>query len=270
MADARRYLRLYLRLVNARLRGQVQYKVSFALQLASSFTSTFVELLAVIILFGTFSDLGGWSVGDVAFLYGLTSAAFGLTELLGSGFDRVSQMIKEGEFDRVLTRPVPAFLQVLSADLQLRKFGRIAQGALALVLAQRWSPIAWTAPKVALFGAAVISSALVFFTAFLIGAAVCFWTIESSEVQNIFTYGGTELASNPIHIYSRWMQGIFLYLVPLGFTNFYPALHILGKPDPLGLPGFAPYIAPLVAALFFAIGLAIWEFGLRHYQSTGS
>jgi ABC-2 type transport system permease protein len=261
---------LYFRLVGARLRGQTQYRVSFALQVASSFTATFVELLAVLILFRTFHDLAGWSVGEVAFLYGLASIALALTELFGSGFERVSPMIKEGEFDRVLTRPVPAFVQVLAADLQLRKIGRVAQGLFALVLAQRWAAIEWTAPKAALFVAALGSTMAVFFAVFLIGAAVCFWTIENSEAQNIFTYGGTELASNPLQIYSRWLQGIFLYIVPLGLTSFYPATYILGKPDPLGLPPFVPFIAPLVAAAFLGVGLMVWGFGLRHYQSTGS
>jgi len=206
--------RLYFRLAGARLRGQTQYRVSFALQVASSFTSTFVELLAVFILFRTFTDRGGWSVGEVAFLYGIASVAFGLVELFGSGFDNVSQMVREGEFDRVMTRPVPPFIQVLAADLQLRKIGRIAQGIVALVIAQGWTNIAWTVLKLLLALIALLSTSIVFFTTFLIGAAVCFWTIESSEVQNIFTYGGTELASNPIHIYHAWMRGAFIYIVP--------------------------------------------------------
>lgn len=263
-------LRLYWILAGARLRGQTHYRVSFALQVASSFTSTFVELLALLILFRTFHDLGGWSIGEVAFLYGLASIALGLTELLGSGFDRISPMIKDGEFDRVLTRPVPAFVQVLAADVQLRKIGRIAQGCCALILAQRWAAIDWNALKAVLFLTAIGSTIVVFFTVFLIGAAICFWTVESSEAQNIFTYGGTELASNPLHIYHRLLQGIFLYIVPLGLTTFYPATYILDKPDPLGLPAFAPFIAPLVAALFLALGLVVWEVGMRHYQSTGS
>ena len=262
--------RLYLRLVGARLRGQLQYRASFLLQAASSFTSTFVELLTIVILFGTFQDLAGWRVGEVAFLYGLVSVAFGLTEMFGEGFDHVDQLVRTGEFDRVLTRPVSPFLQVLATEVQLRRIGRIAQGALAVALAHRWLGIAWSWPKALVFLSAIGSSSIVFFTVLLIGAAICFWTVESSEVQNIFTYGGTELASYPLHIYNRWLQGAFLYLVPLALTSYYPALYVLGKPDPLGLPGVLRFVAPAVAALFFAAGLLVWRLGLRHYQSTGS
>ena len=261
---------LYLRLVGARLRGQLQYRASFLLQAASSFTSTFVELLTIVILFRTFHDLAGWRVGEVALLYGLVSIAFGLSEMLGSGFDEASQLIRTGEFDRVLTRPVAPFVQVLAADIQLRRIGRIAQGIVAVALANRWLDLAWTLPKGLVFLSAVLSSSTVFFTVLLVGAAICFWTVESSEVQNIFTYGGTELASYPLHIYNRWLQGAFLYFVPLALTSYYPALYVLGKPDPLGLPSILQFLAPLVAALFFAVGLVVWRLGLRHYQSTGS
>ena len=263
-------LRLYGILAGANLRGQTQYRVSFALQVASSFVSSFVELLALLILFRTFRDLGGWSVGEVAFLYGLAAVAFALATLFGESLEGVSRMIRAGEFDRILTRPVAPLVQVLAADVQLRRVGRMMQGLFALILAGRLTTIEWNVGKGLLFVAAVGSTAIVFVAVFLIGAAICFWTVESSEVQNIFTYGGTELASNPLHIYHRLLQGIFLFIVPLGLTTFYPAVHILGKPDPFGLPPFVPFLAPLVAALFLGLGLVIWEFGMRHYQSTGS
>ena len=263
-------LALYLRLAGAQLRGQVQYRVSFLLQAFSSFTSTFVDMLAIFILFGTFHDLAGWRVGEVALLYGLVSIAFGLTEMFGEGFEHVDQLVRAGEFDRLLVRPVAPFVQVLAGEVQLRRVGRIAQGVVAVALAQRWLHLAWTLPKALVFLAAIPSSTLVFFTVLLVGAAICFWTIESSEAQNIFTYGGTELASYPLQIYSRWIQGVFLYVVPLALTSYYPALYVLGKPDPFGLPAALPFLAPLVAAGFFAAGLGVWELGLRHYQSTGS
>ncbi len=155
-------VRLYLRLVGARLRGQLQYRASFLLQAASSFTSTFVELLAIVILFRTFGDLAGWRVGEVAFLYGLVSVAFGLTEMFGEGFEHVDQLVRTGEFDRLLTRPVSPFLQVLAGEVQLRRIGRIVQGALATVLADRWLEIAWTWPKALVFLSAIVSSSTVF------------------------------------------------------------------------------------------------------------
>lgn len=261
---------LYYRLVVARTLGQFQYRASLFMRMLGLFLITFAELLTTIFLFRSFHTMAGWDLGEVALLYGLVSMGLGLGELITRGFDEVSDLVRTGDFDRLLIRPVSPFLQVLAVDVDLRQLGRIAQGALAVALALRWHPVAWTAPKVLAFAVALLSTTVVFGALFVIGAAACFWTIERSEVQNAFTYGGATMLSYPIHIYQRWMRAIFLYIVPLGLTSFYPALAILDKPDPLGLPAFMPLLAPVVAVAFFAAGLGLWQLGLRHYQGTGS
>ncbi len=86
----------------------------------------------------------------------------------------------------------------------------------------------------------------------------------------MFTYGGTELASYPMHIYNRWLRLTFLFVMPLGITTYYPSLYILDKPDPLGLPVWVQFVAPVVAGAFFSASLLIWRLGTNHYQSTGS
>jgi ABC-2 type transport system permease protein len=261
---------LYRRLAGARLRGQLQYPASFALKTAGTFLATVAELAAIFVLFDAFPDLAGWSAGEVVFLHGIVSTALGLSEIVGPGFDQTSAFVRGGEFDRILTRPLSPFLQVLAADVQPRRLGRVAQGLLALGLGQARAGVAWTAPKALALAAAVLASALVFFTVFVIGAALCFWTVERSEVQNVFTYGGAELGSYPTHIYGRWLRAAFLFAVPVALTSYCPALYILGKPDPLGLPAALRFAAPAAALPFFGLGLLAFRFGLRHYQSTGS
>jgi ABC-2 type transport system permease protein len=83
------------------------------------------------------------------------------------------------------------------------------------------------------------------------------------------TWGG-EMMSYPFHIYPPWLTRFFTYLVPAIFLLYYPALYILRKPDPFGMPWFAPYLAPVVGLGMLALGNAFWRFGLRHYQSTGT
>lgn len=261
---------VYGRLVGAQIRGQMQYRVSFLLQLVGSFSLVFSELLAVLILFRTFGEMAGWDVGEVALLYSLVAIGFGISELVSEGFDDVSVLIRLGDFDRVLTRPVPPFLQVMSSRFALRRIGRIAHGVVALGIAQWWLRLPWSGVDILIFVAAIAATAIVFFSVVLIGAAICFWTTERTEVQNVFTYGGTELVSYPMHIYNRWLRSAFLWLVPLGLTTYYPVLRILDKGDPLGLPNWLSYVGPLVAPLFFGVALLIWRTGMNHYQSTGS
>ena len=258
------------RLIVVRVRSQAQYRISFCLELVASFGATLINLFAILFLFQTFPTLGGWSIGEVFFLYGLISVAFGLSQIIGAGFDTVPSLVRSGDFDRLLTRPVPPFLQVMATDIQTRRLGWVAQGVLGLSLAQRKLTLDWSASRLLVTLTAIGSSPMVFLTILVIGASLCFWSVEPTEIQNVFTYGGSEMTSYPIHIYERWLRDIFLYAIPLGLTSFYPALYVLHRPDPLGLPSIAPFVSPVVAAAFFAAGLWVWSSGMRHYQGTGN
>ena len=261
---------LYGLLVTAQVRSQLQYRASFALQVLGQFLSNFVGFIALLLLFHRFEDLAGWSRAEVAFLYGLGGLAFGLSDLATGGFDRLSIMLQTGTFDRVLTRPVGTFQQVLASDFQLRRLGRIGQGAFVLVLSLTWLEIEWTALKALILASAIVSGLVIFGAIWVIGAAITFWTVQTSEVTNVFTYGGEELVSYPMSVYGEGVRRFFTFVVPLAFVTYLPALYILDRPDPLGLPPVLRFCSPLVAVAFFLIARGAWALGVRHYQSTGS
>ena len=61
----------------------------------------------------------------------------------------------------------------------------------------------------------------------------------------------------------------FTFVIPAAFTGYLPALALLGKPDPTGLPGWLPWASPLAAvAAAVAAGL-VWRSGVRHYVGAG-
>lgn len=262
--------RLYRHLSGARVRGQMQYKSSFVLMTLGVFAINVLELATIFILFRHFDTLGGWGAGEVAFLYGLSAVSFSLAKVFSGGLDGFQVQIARGEFDRVLTRPVSPFLQVLCTEFKLHQVGRLLQGFLAFGIAFAMIDVDWSAGRVLFLPVAILSAAAVFLALFSLEATMCFWTTESTEAVNAFTYGGTTLAQYPLHIFDDWLRRLFLWLVPLGFTIFLPALYLLDKPDPLGLPGYARFLAPLVALLFCIVAGFLWGVGVRHYRSTGS
>ena len=162
------------------------------------------------------------------------------------------------------------FFGVLASEFQLMRMGRTLQGGAALAYACARLPIAWTPEKLLLMPLTILSGATIYVGLLVIGATICFWTIKTPEVINAFTFGGEELTSYPLSIYNRWMRGVFLYLIPLGFANYPAALLLLGRSDPYGLPAWLAWLAPLVAGLFFSAALAFWRLGVSKYTSTGS
>lgn len=262
---------LYLRLIGARIRSQMQYKVSFWLELIGFALVTGMEFGAVVILFMRFPSVAGWSLAEVGLLYGISSMALGLAEMVGRGFDAPFEvMMVRGMFDGVLIRPLDSFFQILASEFQVRRLGRVFQGVAVLAYALIQAPVLWSPATLTLLPLSIVCATLVYLSLIVIGATLCFWTIKTPEVINIFTIGGDFLISHPMSIYNQWVRSIFLSVIPLGFCTYPAVLLILGRSDPHGLPSSVAWGAPLVSGLFFLLARAFWQYGVGHYKSTGS
>lgn len=271
LIDLQRDMSLYRRLIVIQLQAQWQYKFNLFLDILTYFGVTALELLALILFFVPFPTMLGWRVGEVVLLASIMSISFGLSEMVGAGIDNFSEMVRRGEFDRVLLRPVGAFTQVIGSDFRLRRLGRLTQGCLGFGVALWLVPgLHWTLLKLIVLSVGIFSGSIIFMAILLLGATVCFWTVETTELTNILTYGGREMLSYPLTIYNTMLQRFFLFIVPVAFGSFVPACYILDRPLPFGLPRELAFAAPVAALLFALVAGQVWRFGLRHYQSTGS
>src|SRR5450755_144607 len=215
--------RLYLLLIRMQVLAQAQYKANLVLDITTYFFVAGLEFVTVLLFFVRFPTLLGWHVGEIALLAGVMSISFGLAEMIGAGIDDFASIIKRGEFDRVLLRPVGIFIQVFGSDFRLRRLGRLTQGILACALALHLlSDLHWTSAKVLVLLLDIASGAGIFITVQLLGATVCFWTIETTELTNILTYGGREMLSYPLTIYHQLLQRFFLFIVPVTFGSYIP------------------------------------------------
>ncbi len=265
-------IRLYFRLVNIQIRSQMQYRVSFGLELVSAGIITVLEYGSLALVFGRFETLKGWTLGQVSFLYGLAELSFGIMDLVYSGFDpgTFGLKVRRGAFDQLLLKPVNLTLQVLGSEFALRRFGKIVISILILSIAIQLAPIDWTPIKIILTILIVISQILFFGSLFMMGSTITFWTVESIEVMNILTYGGSYMISHPMHIFPDLLRKFFTYIVPAIFLSYYPALYIFNLPDPFHLPAWSPFLGPVSGLVMLVAAYQFWLFGIRQYQSTGT
>jgi ABC-2 type transport system permease protein len=266
------HLTLYRRLLAIQIRSQLQYRTAFVLDVTSTSMTLFLFFAGLALVLERFDSLGGWRLGELAFLWGTVETAFGLMDMIFSGFDpgTFGRRVQRGTFDQLLLRPVNITLQVLGDDFALRRLGRIAQGLVILGVALTVGEIQWTVGKLLYLPLVILGMIGFFGGLFIIGATITFWTVESIEALNILTYGGSEMIQAPMHIYPEWLRRFFTYIIPAIFLNYYPALYFLDKPDPLGLPWGVRFLSPVVGLAVLLIALAFWRFGIRHYQSTGT
>ena len=267
MADA---ARVYVRLVSAAMRAQLQYRISFALDVVGMFLVSFLDFVAVLVIFHNVPRLGTFSVAEVALLYGLSAMSFALAEFAVGHLDLLGDYIRTGSFDVMLVRPRGTLFQVLAADFRLRRLGQLVQGAAIFAYAVSALHLNWNPGRVAMVPLAVVSGGAVFSAVWVVAIGVVFWTVEGRETASAFTYGGQFMTQFPIDIYAQWLRRFLAYVVPMAFVAYFPGLYLLDKPDPLGLPSFLRFASPVVAVVAMLVAGIAWRFAVRHYRSTGS
>lgn len=270
MADLGGALRAYWILAVMWVRATMTYRASFAMMTASQFLVTFIDFAAILVMFSNIDVLGGFDLPEVALLYGVSCLSLGIADLLVGNCERLGRKVRDGSFDTMLIRPVPALVQVATDAFSLRRLGRIAQSLLVLGWAVAVLPIMWTLSTVAMLVAAVLGGIAIFSAVFVLGGAFQFWAGDSAEVANAFTYGGNYLTQYPLTIYPGHVVKAITFLVPIAFVNWYPVLFVLGREVPGGLPSALRFLSPLVAAVMAVVAALVWRRGVGHYRSTGS
>ncbi|MFD3553681.1 ABC transporter permease [Streptomyces goshikiensis] len=263
-------LRGYGLIVAMWIRSTMTYRTSFFLATFGNAAVQLLDFVAIYIMFSHVDALGGFSLPEIALLYGSCSASLGLADLLLGNTDRVGVRVRDGSLDTMLVRPVPLLAQVAADRFALRRLGRIVQGLGVLGWAVWALDVAWTPVTVLLVPVMIVAGAAIFAAVMVAGAAFQFVAGDAAEVQNSFTYGGNTMLQYPPTVFGKDLLRGVTFIVPLAFVNWLPALHVLGRPDPLGLPGWVAYLSPLVAFVAFLPASLAWRAGVRSYRSTGS
>jgi ABC-2 type transport system permease protein len=249
------------------LKSQMEYRTSFILLSIGQFFVPFLIFVSMIFFFQRFPNIGGWSLYEVALCYSVIHIGFSVSECFARGFDSFSSIVVNGDFDRVLVRPRGTIIQVLGSKFEFSRIGRFTQSIIVLIFSLTNINVAWDIYKVITLIFMMISGTFIFIGIYMLGATLCFWTIEGIEAINILTDGGREISQYPLSIYKEWVRKFFTFIVPFGTINYLPLMFILGKTN--GNKLLYPLI-PLTGSLFLIPCVLIWNMGVRHYKSTGS
>ncbi|WP_186446189.1 ABC transporter permease [Paenibacillus cremeus] len=258
---------LYFKYLSIHFKSQLQYRTSFWLLTFGQFFIPFTVFAGLYFMFKQFGQLRGWTFFEVALCFAVVGMAFSLAECFSRGFDMFSSLVGGGDFDRLLVRPRSTALQVLGSKFEFTRFGRLFQSSIVLGWALLNLPVVWTVPKVITLVLMIVCGVLIFTGIFMLAATLCFWTIQGLEVANILTDGGREMAKYPLNIYEKWVTLFFTFIIPFGCVSYLPLMYLLDKTQGGGVWYM---LMPLAGVLFILPCLLVWNFGVRHYRSTGS
>jgi ABC-2 type transport system permease protein len=242
----------------------MQYKASFFMLILAHFVATFMDMIGLSIIFSRFQSVQTWTLPELAILYGTVHMGFSLAETFARGVDTFGDVIKYGEFDRILLRPLGTLFQVATREVQLMKLGRFVQGLIVCLWGCGQLKFSFLSFQSLIIIFSIIGCVGFFVGLYIIQATCSFWTTESLEIFNIATYGGVEAAPDPMSLYKTYFRHFFTFIIPLS------CVIILGV-----MTGHEPFIKglslifPLAGLLFMFVAYRAWRIGVSHYHPTG-
>ena len=258
-------MKLYWNLFLMNLKSQMQYRMSFFKTVLGQFLKAFASYFSLAFIFERIDAVDGFTYGQVFLCFAVVVSAFSVGELFGGGLAAFSRILGDGSFDRALVRPRPVLLQILVPNFDFTRLGLLVQAAVVLCWAVPASGVAWTVPKALALVLMIVCGAVVFFAMFLLKAACTFFTTESVQFLDIFTYGARQFGRYPFSVYGKQVLWVLTFVVPLALFQYYPLLYLVGRSSAAWL-----MLLPLAAALVLVPCLLLFRFGVKRYKSTGS
>lgn len=262
----RRNARIYLTLQLVQIRTAIEYRADFWIGIVGAMLQQAAGLVFISALFSQIPEVEGWTVWNIAVLYGLTMIPKGLTELFCDGPWTLRAKVNSGEFDRVLVRPISPALQSATAIVSIHGFGQLILGIVVLIMGLSRSAFDiswWTIPYllVIIAASAVMISALNF-AINMIG----FWEPSAQSALPTMLALMIDFAKFPLDIFNVVIKGLVTIVIPYAFISYFPALLLLGKETSWRWLGLA---TPLVAAIVVTVTAWLWNKALNRYQGVG-
>ena len=220
-------------------------------------------------IFTNVDALGGWSAAEVALLFGLSGVSFGLGDLLISPVENASIHIKAGTFDQFLIRPVGTLWQLCAVEFALRRLGRTIQPLIVLVIALDLVDLERPWLAAIAVPVTIVAGAVIFGAVWVVTSSVAFWTVETQEFANAFTYGGgadDQLPDRRVRPVAASARDLRRARSPSS-----PTCRPRGcsdKPMPFDLPDAVAWSSPLVAVASALVARAVW--GTAPSATTGA
>ncbi len=251
--------------------AKMEYKFSFFFMLFALSWYYIGQIGVILVVLNKFNTINGWTLGEMAFLYGLMVFSQALTTFIFSSLNHFEGQIIEGTFDRLLLRPLSPLGQILAGNFDLSSIAHLLIGSVALYYGSTMANIDWTFDKILFFMLVITGAALIQGGIRIAVSAVTFWTLRNRSLVHILIFSSKEFILYPVSIFNQWVQIFLTVVFPIAFINFYPSHYFLDKEtgDLLFHPAIQ-YMTPVVGIIVFALSFLLWRTGINRYQSVGN
>jgi ABC-2 type transport system permease protein len=262
----RRYLFLYRRYIGQDLKRILEYQLDFFIQVFAAFLMQGAGLFTIWGIFRQVKSIHGWGYWEIVLVYSLMYFAIGFGEVFFEGPWTINGLYMRGEFDYLMTRPLPVVFQVFASRIGLNGIGNITTAVIVFITAFTHCSDRISLSNILLFLLLFTVSIPIKGAIILASNCMTFWTKAPGNAFANLIHNVGEYTKYPIMIYPKAIQFAVTFLVPFAFISFFPASVLLGKDYAMKLV----WLAPLVTVYSVYLSIKIFQKGLKLYESVGN
>jgi ABC-2 type transport system permease protein len=263
-------MKLYGKYLKMHLLSGLEYKGWWIMFLQVLITCV-LEPMAIILMFGRFGDIGDWTMERILLIYSIALTSFGLAETFCRGFDYFPwQMLRLGNFDRLLLRPKSLFTQVSASFFHIHRIARALAGLFIIFWSLNRLGVELSAVNMTMLILALIGGTLMYSGVFVLSSGIAFFTINALDWIYIFTNASYESTRIPVDYMPRLLRYMFTFFMPMLVISYFPASAIGGWDSGSWQNYWTGWLALPAGAVFLCVSMIIWRIGVRNYKSTGS
>lgn len=264
------YLSVGLFTAKLNIQSQMEYPAFLIGWFISNVFQFLTGIASIRFVVNTFQDINGWTFKEIAFMYGIGILSHALSIILFIQTWYLESLVVHGEFDRMKLRPLNVFFQFIVLDLNLIGLTDMLPGIIIFIYGSVSIHFRWTFENTVRLLLVIIGATLIRGSLYAISASVAFWTKRSGDFVGIYLDLFSRVFSYPLSVFGEVLQGIFTFLLPLGFVCFYPAAEFLDKDMGYVFPFPASVITFVAGLAMFMLTFLVFDRGIKAYESAGN
>jgi ABC-2 type transport system permease protein len=261
----RRHLRLLSIFYRNTLINEMEYRINFWANIGLSLFWLAWAALTVRVYFFHADRIAGWSYNELLIVMGLFFAMNGYRQMiLTPNLSRLSEYVRQGTLDYVLTKPVSSQFLVSLRNVGVFNWTDPLLGLGLVIYALSRLDAHPSLVQVLLFAVLFLAGLVILYAFSLILQTTTFWLVNI-ERADALVMGLLEAGRFPVGFYQGFVRAALTVIVPVAFITTFPAEALLGRLD------WRLTIAAIgLAVVLFSVASLFWRFGLRYYSGASS
>lgn len=263
--ELRKHFRIYGRLMKNSLMRQLEYPSNFLISLIVETFFMISKLMYVLIAYRVGKEIHGVSASEMKLFVGtfmLLTATY--TAFFADNLYGMSDKVKKGDLDLMFVKPVSTqFITTLRTVNFAMPIPNIVIGIILVISSWVDLGLGFSISGILIYVFLLACGTCITYSIFLLPNLLCFYMVKINSVTEI-TDRMWDFNSMPMSIYSKWMQRIGTFVIPVFFITNFPVMGLLGELD--GRKLLWAFIAPLI---FFWIVRRVWKISVKKYSSAG-